>query len=77
MYIRVISLHFEASMCQEREGVCVRVGGGGAGGEGKERERSGSIAAIVLDLVLLGAALPVAFAGLQELAGADPSVVLR
>ena len=36
----------------------------------------GSIAAIVLDLILPGPALLVAIAGLQQLAGADPSVVL-
>ena len=36
----------------------------------------GSVAAIVLDLVLLGAALLAAVTGLQELAGADLGVVL-
>ena len=36
----------------------------------------GGFAAIVLDLVLLGAALLAAVAGLQELAGADLGVVL-
>jgi hypothetical protein len=36
----------------------------------------GSIAAIVLDLVLLGAALPVAVAGQEELPGTNLSVVL-
>ncbi len=72
MYIRVISLYSEAFMCREREGE-------------RERERGresvcvggrGGIAAIVLDLVLLGAALLAAVAGLQELAGADLGVVL-
>ena len=47
----------------ERECVCMCVGGGG-------------VAAIVLDLVLLGAALFAVFAGLQELGGADFGVVL-
>ena len=53
----------------------------------REREREGGrkresvcwgwgVAAIVLDLVLLGAALLAAVAGLQELAGADLGVVL-
>jgi hypothetical protein len=36
----------------------------------------GGVAAIVLDLVLRGAALLAAVAGLQELAGADLGVVL-
>jgi hypothetical protein len=36
MYIRVVSLHFEASMCQERERECVCV----FRGEG-EREEEG------------------------------------
>jgi hypothetical protein len=36
----------------------------------------GSIAAAVLDLVLLGAALPVAIAGQEELPGTNLSVVL-
>jgi hypothetical protein len=62
MYIKVISLHSEAFMCRERESVCVL---------GREE-----VAAIVLDLVLLGAALLAAVAGLQELAGADLGVVL-
>jgi hypothetical protein len=47
---------------RKREYVCR---GGGVGG-----------AAIVLDLVLLGAALLAAVAALQELAGADLGVVL-
>ena len=65
MYIRVISLHSEAFMCrerEERERVCVCVGGGDA--------------AIVLDLVLLGAALLAVVAGLQELAAAYLAQVL-
>ena len=36
----------------------------------------GSIAAVVLNLLLLGAASLAAVAGLQVLAGADPDVVL-
>ena len=74
MYVRVISLHSEAFMCRERvcvcerESVCVSVRVGGRG--------VGSIAAVVLDLPLLGAALLAAVAGLQELAGADLGVVL-
>jgi hypothetical protein len=36
----------------------------------------GGVAAVVLDLVLLGAALLAAVAGLQELAGANLGVVL-
>jgi hypothetical protein len=50
----------------------------------REREREekrecvlgGGVAAVVLDLVLLGAALLAAVAGLQELAGANLGVVL-
>jgi hypothetical protein len=49
---------------------------------GRERKREsvcvlgGGVAAIVLDLVLPGAALLAAVAALQELAGADLGVVL-
>ena len=70
MYIRVISLHFKALVRQERERECVCVCVG-------KRERGvGGVAAIVLDLVLLGVALPVAVAGQVMLPGANLGVVL-
>ena len=77
MYIRVIPLHFKASMCQERERVSVRVGGRGRR-EGMERggREVGSIAAVAVEPSLLSAAWLVAVAGLQVLTGADPDVVL-
>ena len=59
-------------MCRERERerVCV------CRGEGERRREVVSIAAVVLDLVLLGAALPVAVARQEELPGTNLSVVL-
>jgi hypothetical protein len=69
MYIRVIPLHSKAFTCRERERerecVCVCVCSEGGG-----------VAAIVLDLVLLGAALFASVRGLQQLARADLGVVL-
>ena len=46
-------------MCRERERVCVCV----CRGEGERKREVVSIAAVVLNLVLLGAALPVTIAG--------------
>ena len=62
MYIRVVSLHSEASVCREREdGEGKGKGKGREGERGRKRERE---------------SVCVAVAGLQELAGADLGVVL-